>query len=120
LVVEWRPGLLQRDLRAWLARDADGQPTVLTLADVVALLEPKLVHVKVERLVLVEDVDRGDIEPGNHVVSSPLCTSLRMSLTLRSERRSRFSKTARLQRLTCATLGRIAASCTQWGATIGP
>src|SRR6185369_12974446 len=67
LVVERRARLLQRDLgRAVLSGDPDRQPAVLALADVVALLEPELVDVEVERLVLVEDPDRGDIELGDH------------------------------------------------------
>src|SRR4029077_9404690 len=55
----------------------------LALAYVVALLEPELVDVEVERLFLVQDVDRGDVQPGDHVVRSPVCMSMRMTLTLR-------------------------------------
>src|SRR5436190_1565243 len=71
-VVQRRTRLLQRNLGARLARDPDGQPAVVTLADVVALLEPELVDVEVERLLLVEDIDRGHVEPGDHLVGSPL------------------------------------------------
>ena len=74
LVVQRRARLLQRDLGLRLAGNADRQPAVVTLPDVVALLEPELVDVEVERLLLVEDVDRGDVEPVDHLVIL-LCAS---------------------------------------------
>src|SRR5919108_236166 len=90
-----RARLLQRDLGAWLARNPDRQPAVVALADVVALLESELVDVEVERLVLVEDVDRGDVESGNHLVGSPV-VPMGTSFTLGRDRHTRFSKTAGL------------------------
>src|SRR4029077_5160090 len=45
---------------------ADGQPAIGPLGEVRADLEPELVDVEVEGLLLVEDVDRSDVEPGQH------------------------------------------------------
>src|SRR5262249_8951816 len=59
------------DLGAVLARDADRQPAVRALLDVIALLEAELVDVEVERLVLVQDVDRRDVEHRDHRVVPP-------------------------------------------------
>ena len=58
LVVERRAGLLEGDLASGFAGDAHGQPAVVALLEVLALLEAELVDVEVERLVLVEDLDR--------------------------------------------------------------
>src|SRR5688500_14615580 len=66
LVVERRARLLEVDRDPGLAGDADRQPAVGALLEVVADLEPELVHVEVERLVLVEDVDRGDVQVLDH------------------------------------------------------
>src|SRR6266849_751439 len=54
VVLHRRAWLLEKDLGA-VARHAHGQPSEGTLFDVPALLQPELVDVEVERLVLVED-----------------------------------------------------------------
>ena len=65
-VVQRRARLLQRDLGAALPGDADGQPAVGALLDVVALLEPQLADLELQRLVLVEDEDGGDVQLRDH------------------------------------------------------
>jgi hypothetical protein len=65
-VVQGRTWLLEVDLDVGLARDADGQPALGPLFDVRADLKPELVDVEVERLLLVEDINRGDVELGEH------------------------------------------------------
>src|SRR5258708_39229096 len=65
-VMQGRTWLLEVDLDVGLAGDANGQPAVGPLLDVRADLEPELVDVKVESLLLVEDIDRGDVELGEH------------------------------------------------------
>jgi len=72
LVVQWRARLFEGDLGRLLAGDADRQPAVVTLSDVVAHLESELVDVEVERLLLVEDIDRSDVQPGDHEICSPM------------------------------------------------
>src|SRR6185503_3011769 len=66
VIVQWRTGLLQVDLRT-VAGDAHRQPAVRALLDVLALLKPELVDVEVECLVLVEDEDRCDVQLGDHL-----------------------------------------------------
>ena len=56
-VVHRRARLLEEDLDAGVAGEAHRQPAEGTLLDVLALLQPELVDVEVERLVLVEDLD---------------------------------------------------------------
>ena len=70
LLMQRRAWLLERDLRRTLARDAHGQPAIVALPDVRALLEAQLVDVEVECLVLVQHVDGCDVEPGDHVHAS--------------------------------------------------
>ena len=90
------PGCSSEISVARVAGDADGQPAVVALLDVVALLEPELVDVEVERLVLVEDVDRGDVQPGDHVVV--LLLACRWSTrSYGATAAEGFSKTARLR-----------------------
>src|SRR4029077_323369 len=43
---------------------------------------------------LVEDIDRGDVEPGEHRSCSPLRGSMWTTIRLRSRGRAGFSKTA--------------------------
>jgi len=75
-VVEGWARLLEIDLDVGLAGDAHGQPAVGALREVRADLESELVDVEVESLVLVEDIDRGDVEPGEHQSCSPLRVSM--------------------------------------------
>src|SRR5581483_10369526 len=63
LVVKRRSWLLEEDLDL-VAREPHRQPAEGPLPDVLGLLEAELVHVEVERLVLVEDLDRGDVQLG--------------------------------------------------------
>src|SRR6185437_10142523 len=70
LVVQRRPRLLERDLGRLGAREAHRQPPIVALADVVAHLQPELVDVEVERLLLVEDVDARDAQSHAHPVFS--------------------------------------------------
>src|SRR2546428_357570 len=56
-VVHRRAGLFQGDFGAGVVGDAHRQPAVGTLLDVLAFLQPYLVDVEVEGLVLVEDHD---------------------------------------------------------------
>src|SRR2546423_903110 len=64
VVVQWRTRLLQGNLGP-VAGDADRQPAVRALPDVLALLQPELVDIEVESLVLIEDKNRSDAQLGD-------------------------------------------------------
>src|SRR4029079_12118960 len=102
-------GLLEGDLRPALARDADRQPAVIALLDVGALFEPELVDGEVERLVLVEEVDRGDLESGDHL-NVLLRGSMGVDPMLGSHGLGGFSETARSRRGPVDTARRLAGS----------
>src|SRR6185503_8623667 len=78
-----------------VAGDAHRQPAVRALLDVLALLQPELVDIEVESLVLIEDKDRCDVQLGDHF-RSPLANLC--ETRLRSRGGVRFSKTARSRR----------------------
>src|SRR4029078_2091920 len=82
VVMQRRAGLLEPDLDVGLAGDADREPAVIALREVRALLEAALVDVEVERLVLVEDADGGDVESRDHRSRSPLLVSVWTSFRL--------------------------------------
>src|SRR5487761_74575 len=65
-VLHRRPWLLQVDVDARLAGDANRQPAVFTLFEILALLQPELVDVEVESRFLVEDPDGRDAQLGDH------------------------------------------------------
>src|SRR2546429_5135229 len=72
VVVQRRAWLLEEDLGARVTGDAHSEPTEGALLDVLALLQPELVDVEVERRLLVEDLDGSDVQLGDHRLLSPL------------------------------------------------
>jgi hypothetical protein len=63
--VQRRTRHFERDFGA-LTGDAYREPAVRALSHVVALFQPELLDVEVERFVFVEDVDGCDVELRNH------------------------------------------------------
>src|SRR5687767_4462653 len=96
-VVQRRARLLQEDLDVGVPGDAHRQPAEGALLDVVAFLQPELIDVEVEGLVLVEDHDGCDVQL-DHRLCSPFARFDGTTVTLASRCRAGFSKTARSHR----------------------